>query len=118
VAAYFDAMNQMLEYDFDTVVSGHMALFGTSEDVATNREYIGDLRASAAEAIKTVDLRESAAARGVPHTNRQAELKVWMDAIVARAAELMPASWNERLGGNDIFLSDNLNAVAWSVFID
>jgi hypothetical protein len=45
-------------------------------------------------------------------------IKVWMDAIVTRPAELMPASWNERLGGNDIFLSDNLNAVAWSVFID
>jgi glyoxylase-like metal-dependent hydrolase (beta-lactamase superfamily II) len=118
VPAYFDAMDQMLEYDFDTVVSGHMALFGTPEDVDTNREYIDDLRASAVEALKTVGLRESAAAQGVPHTNRQAELKVWMEAIVARAAELMPASWNERLGGNDIFLSDNLNAVAWSVFMD
>lgn len=108
----------MLEYDFDTVVSGHMALFGTPEDVQTNREYIDHLRASAVEAIKTVDLRESAAARGVPHTNRQAELKVWMDAVVARAAELMPALWNDRVGDHDIFLADNLNTVAWSVFID
>jgi hypothetical protein len=30
----------------------------------------------------------------------------------------MPMSWDKRLGGNDIFLTDNLNAVAWSVFID
>jgi hypothetical protein len=40
-----------------------------------------------------------------------------MDAVVVRAAELMP-SWDKRLGGTDIFLKDNLNAVAWSVFID
>jgi glyoxylase-like metal-dependent hydrolase (beta-lactamase superfamily II) len=118
VPAYFDAMDQMLEYDFETVVSGHMALFGTPEDVQTNREYIRDLRASAAEALRTVDLRKAAAAASVPDNNKQAQLKVWVDAVVARAAELMPTSWNERLGGNDIFLTDNLNTVAWSVFID
>jgi glyoxylase-like metal-dependent hydrolase (beta-lactamase superfamily II) len=116
VPAYFDAMDQMLEYDFETVVSGHMSLFGIPEDVQTNREYIRDMRASAAEALRMVDRREATA--GVPDTNRQAQLKVWMDAVVARAAELMPTSWEKRLGGNDIFLADNLNAIAWSVFMD
>jgi glyoxylase-like metal-dependent hydrolase (beta-lactamase superfamily II) len=118
VPTYFDAMDQMLEYDFETVVSGHMALFGTPEDVQANREYIRDLRTCAAEALRTVDLRQAAAAAGVPDNNKQARLKVWMDAVVARAAELMPTSWDKRLGGTDIFLTDNLNAVAWSVFMD
>jgi glyoxylase-like metal-dependent hydrolase (beta-lactamase superfamily II) len=118
VPAYFDAMDQMLQYDFQTVVSGHMALFGTPEDVQTNREYLRDLRASAAKALRMVDLREAAAAAGVPDDNRQARLKVWMDAIVAHAAELMPASWDKRLGGTDIFLTDNLNTVAWSLHND
>ncbi|MFD8863507.1 MBL fold metallo-hydrolase [Streptomyces sp. NPDC059590] len=117
VPAYYDAMDELLEYDFDTIVTGHMALPGTPEDVATNREFIRDLRTAAAEALRTVDLSEAAAAAKVPHNNRQAELKVWMDAVVTRAAELMP-SWDERLAGTDIFLRDNLNAVAWSVFID
>ena len=69
------------------------------------------------EALRTVDLKEAAATAKVPEKNKQAELKVWMDAVVVRAAELMP-SWDKRLGGTDIFLKDNLNAVAWSVFID
>lgn len=118
VPAYFDAMDQMLEYDFETVVSGHMALFGKPEDVQTNREYIRDLRASAAEALRTVDLREAAVAARVSDDNRQARLKVWMDAVVARATELMPASWDKRLGGTDIFLTDNLSTVAWSLHND
>ncbi len=59
-----------------------------------------------------------ALAAGVPDNNRQARLKVWMDAVVARAAELMPMSWDKRLAGNDTFLTGNRNAVAWSVFID
>ncbi|MEV6931194.1 MBL fold metallo-hydrolase [Dactylosporangium sp. NPDC051485] len=117
VPAYFKAMDQMLEYDFETVVTGHMALYGTPEDVATNREYINDLRRSATGALQTVDLQEAAAAADVPGNNKQAELKVWMDAVVARAAELMPA-WDKRIGGTDIFLTDNLNAVAWSVAND
>ena len=57
------------------------------------------LRACAAEALRMVDLRQAAVAAGVPDDNRQARLKVWMDAVVARAAELMPASWDKRLGG-------------------
>ncbi|MFJ5270876.1 MBL fold metallo-hydrolase [Streptomyces sp. NPDC088358] len=117
VPAYFDAMDQLLEYDYETVVTGHMALPGTPEDVATNREYIRDLRAAASEALRTVDMKEAAAAAKVPANNKQAEIKVWMDAVTARAAELMP-SWEKRLGGTDIFLSDNLNATAWSAFID
>jgi hypothetical protein len=86
--------------------------------VQTNREYIRDLRSSAAKAMRMVDSREAAAAAGVPDNNRQARLKVWMDAVVARAAELMPASWDKRLGGTDIFLTDNLSAAAWSVHLD
>jgi glyoxylase-like metal-dependent hydrolase (beta-lactamase superfamily II) len=118
VPAYFAAMDQILEHDFQTVVSGHMALFGTPEDVQTNREYIRDLRAAATEAMRTVDPSEAAAAACVSDDNRQARLKVWMDAVVARAAELMPASWDKRLGGTDIFLTDNLNTVAWSLHND
>ena len=117
VPAYFDAMDQLLEYDYETIVTGHMALPGTPEDVATNREYIRDLRHAASEALRTVDMRAAAAAAKVPANNKQAEIKVWMDAVTARAAELMP-SWEKRLGGTDIFLADNLNATAWSVFID
>ncbi|MCF3128947.1 MBL fold metallo-hydrolase [Streptomyces olivochromogenes] len=116
VPAYFQAMDELLEYDFETIVTGHMSLYGTPEDVQTNREYLRDLRAAATEALRTVDLKQTAAA-AVPESNRQAELKVWMDAVVAHAAELMPP-WDKRLGGTDIFLADNLNAVAWSVFID
>jgi glyoxylase-like metal-dependent hydrolase (beta-lactamase superfamily II) len=118
VPAYFRAMDQMLEYDVETVVTGHLSLFGTPEDVQTNREYIRDLRASTAEALRMVDLREAAAAAGVPANNPLAHLKVWMDAVVARAAELMPASWNKRLGGADLFLADNLSTIAWSLFLD
>ncbi|MFI9274153.1 MBL fold metallo-hydrolase [Kitasatospora sp. NPDC052896] len=118
VPTYFEAMDRMLEYDFETVVSGHMALFGTPEDVRTNREYLRDLRTAATQALREVDLREAASAAGVPDDNKQARLKVWIDAVVARATELMPASWDQRLGGNDIFLADNLNTVAWSVFMD
>ncbi|MET8030405.1 MBL fold metallo-hydrolase [Streptomyces avermitilis] len=117
VPAYFDAMDQLLEYDYETIVTGHMALPGTPEDVATNREYIRDLRAAASEALRTVDMKEASAAAKVPANNKQAEIKVWMDAVTARAVELMP-SWEKRLGGTDIFLSDNVNATAWSVFID
>jgi len=38
--------------------------------------------------------------------------------MCARAAVLMPTSWDKHLGGTDIFLTDNLNAVGWSLHND
>lgn len=53
--------------------------------------------------------RRCALSTGCRHGSRSG-----MDAVVARAPELM-AAWDQRLGGTDIFLTDNLNAVAWSL---
>ncbi|MEV4453608.1 hypothetical protein AB0K24_51260 [Streptomyces mirabilis] len=47
----------------------------------------------------------------------QDQLHQPLEQPVARAADLMP-NYDKRLGGTDIFLADNLNAVAWSLFID
>lgn len=116
VPTYFRVVDQLLEYDVDTVVSGHLSRYGTREDVQTHREYIHDMRTSVAAALRTVSRQEAAA--GVPDDNWQAMLKVWMDTVVSRAAELIPATWKQRIGGTDIFLADNLDAIGWSLLLD
>lgn len=98
VPAYFDAMDQLLEYDYETIVTGHMALPGTPEDVATNGEYIRDLRAAASEALRTVDMREaSAAAKCRPTTSRRKSRSGWMRSPPARPNSCRPgkSAWEE-----------------------
>jgi hypothetical protein len=62
-----------------------MEQFGTPEDVQTNRDYICDLRASAAEASRMVDQKQAAAAAGVPDDTRQARARTPRRVLLAVA---------------------------------
>ncbi len=116
VRAYVDATDQVLGYDFTTLISGHRGHFGTRADVEEHGRYLADLQAATGEALRTVDFAD--AVREVPPDNYQAQTKVYTDAVVARAAELMPSTWLTQLGGADVFLPDNARAVLWSLLID
>ena len=96
--------------------SGALSLYGTREDVQTHREYIHDMRSSVADSLRRITRREAAAS--VPDDNWQATLKLWIEAVVDAAAEAMPSDWEKRLGGTDIFLTENLNTIAWSLLLD
>ena len=54
-SGYAQAFDQILEYDFDKVVSGHVSRLGDRSDVIEGREYILDLRQIAREALETVE---------------------------------------------------------------
>jgi len=56
LSGYEQAFRQILEYDFDTVVSGHVSKLGNRKDVEEGLEYMGDLVMVAREALETVDL--------------------------------------------------------------
>ncbi|MEV8391419.1 MULTISPECIES: MBL fold metallo-hydrolase [unclassified Streptomyces] len=116
VPTYTAALNWILDYPFETIVTGHMSQFGTPEDVETTKEYVADLHSSAKRALQIVNYDD--AVRHVPAENRQARLKVYVDTVTETAADIMPTSWMNRLGGFDIFLKDNMNVVAWSLLND
>jgi len=116
VPAYTDATNQVLGYDFTTLITGHAGHFGTRADVEEHGRYLADLQAATGQALGTVDF--AAAVKDVSPDNYQAQAKVWTGAVVKRAAELMPSSWLTQLGGADVFLPDNALAMLWSMLID
>lgn len=56
LSGYVDAHHQILGYDFDTLVSGHVSKLGDRTDVVEGLEYLEDLVRFAREALETVDL--------------------------------------------------------------
>ena len=56
VLGWVQAHDEVLTFDFDTFVGGHMNRLGTRDDVETQREYVHDVQANAAQALQTVDL--------------------------------------------------------------
>jgi glyoxylase-like metal-dependent hydrolase (beta-lactamase superfamily II) len=55
-SGYEQAFRQILEYDFKTVVSGHVSKLGDRKDVEEGLEYVEDLVRFAREALETIPL--------------------------------------------------------------
>lgn len=56
LSGYVDAHHQLLAYDFDTVVSGHVSKLGNKDDVREGLEYLEDLVRFSREALETVEI--------------------------------------------------------------
>ena len=100
IAGYIHAFDQVLAYDFDRFVGGHVGRIGTRHDVEEVRAYIHDVIANAGSAIKAVSPRDIAKQVGMQ--NRFLFLKTWFSAIASNCAAATEAKWTGRLGAADV----------------
>jgi hypothetical protein len=56
IPGFIKAHDEILSFEFDTFIGGHLGRLGTREDVKIAREYISDVQTNAAAALKKVDL--------------------------------------------------------------
>jgi glyoxylase-like metal-dependent hydrolase (beta-lactamase superfamily II) len=110
------AFDLILGYDFVGVLGGHLAQLADREDVMMQRQYIQDLVAAAAQANQLVDRQE--ATRDVDPQNVWLQFKAFSDAVTAKCVELMPKDWVTKLGGADVFVSENCFIMSESQRID
>src|SRR3954464_615220 len=52
ISAYFQQVKEISQWDFDTLVGGHVARTGTHADVMTQLAFMDDLKAAAERALK------------------------------------------------------------------
>ncbi|GAA4203080.1 MBL fold metallo-hydrolase [Microbispora amethystogenes] len=116
VPGYIALHDQVLTYDFDLLVGGHVTRPGTPEDVRVQLEYMTDLRTTAEAALSSVDLREIMAP--VDTGNAWAVFRAYLDAVAARTADELVPRWRDRLGGADVFTLPNAWAMAESLRLD
>lgn len=101
IPGYFEAYDQVLSYDFDTFIGGHLTRLGTRADVETAREYVLDVRANAAAALQQVDFFTIAQETGFE--NQWLLFDTYLDAVAQTCAEATVSEWSGRLAGVDIF---------------
>lgn len=101
VPAYIQAHDQVLEFDFDTFIGGHLGRLGTRQDVSIQREYILDMKANATDALKTIDF--AAIGKKVGFDNPWLLFDVYLKAVAQKCADVTLAKWRGRLAGADVF---------------
>ncbi len=95
------AHDDVLSFDFDIFIGGHLTRLGTREDVVTQKEYVLDMRANAAQALQTVDFFSIDQQTGFE--NLWLLLDTYLDAVTQECTELTLQKWSGRLGGADVF---------------
>ena len=107
---YLAAHDQILNYDFDILVGGHVNRVGTKADVTTDQEYLMDLEVNAGAALQNFDMA-SLAGKVTDPTNvwayGRALLEEWPKQCVADTL----AKWRGRLGAVDVFANANCTAM-------
>jgi glyoxylase-like metal-dependent hydrolase (beta-lactamase superfamily II) len=116
IPGYFRAHDEVLSYDFDTFIGGHLGRPGTREDVETQKKYMLDIQANAAQALQTVDFM--AIGQEVGFENAWLLFDTYLDAVAQTCADLTEPNWVDRLGGVDVFTFDHCWVVAESLRID
>jgi glyoxylase-like metal-dependent hydrolase (beta-lactamase superfamily II) len=100
VPAYLAAHDQILEYDFDIYIGGHLGRYGTREDVETQQAYMNDMVANALTALQTTDFMAIAGETGFE--NPWLLFNTYLDAVAQNCADLTIEQWGDVLGGADL----------------
>ncbi len=99
--AYFGIYEKILAYDFTHFVGGHAHL-GSYQDIVDQRNYVFDIKKSAAEVFATVDfagLGEKAA--GIP--NQYVGVNFGLNKMACDCEKKVVDKWGEKLAGVDVF---------------
>jgi glyoxylase-like metal-dependent hydrolase (beta-lactamase superfamily II) len=90
-------------YDFDTIVGGHLTRLGTNADVGVQREFVMDLEKAADNANQNVSFSGIASQVG-SFDNPWLLFSKYIDAINKQCEEVMLPKWESKLGGAEIFM--------------
>ncbi|HEY7570633.1 MAG TPA: MBL fold metallo-hydrolase [Nitrososphaeraceae archaeon] len=93
-------------YDFDTLVGGHLTRLGTRNDVIVQKEFVSDLEKAAAQANQQVSFGEIAKQVGGEggQPNPWLIFSKYIDAINENCVNTMLPKWENRLGGAQQFM--------------
>jgi glyoxylase-like metal-dependent hydrolase (beta-lactamase superfamily II) len=126
VPGFIQAHDQILEYDFEHFVGGHLSRSGNRADVEIQKEYVGDLFKNCKEVIELTGTNDpvlgGAAILGpvfaVNPGNSWAAFSVYLEVTAEVCANRTNEKWINRLAGSDVFQVANAQTAIESLRID
>jgi glyoxylase-like metal-dependent hydrolase (beta-lactamase superfamily II) len=104
-------------YDFDTIVAGHLTRLGTRADVQVQREFVMDLENAASKANQEVLFSKIASQVG-SFDNPWLIFSKYIDAVNENCVKNMLPKWESRLGAAEIFMSTHCFTMTESGRVD
>lgn len=106
-----------LDYQWTSLVGGHVGRLGVRADGELQRQYIRDLDASVKYTMTSLDPTPFFELYG-PTGNAWAIFKTYLDAAAQQAADPIVTKYLDKLSGADVFTLDNAHTLFESLRID
>ena len=103
-------------YDFDTIVAGHLTRLGSRADVEVQKEFVLNLERAAARANQNVSFMDIATKVGFD--NPWLLYSEYINAVNKQCEGEMIPKWESRLGGAEVFMSTHCFAMTESGRVD
>ena len=102
---YLKVFDQILAYDFDVFVGGHLTSIGNRNDVLESKAYVMDVYETVKRIHAKTNLMEvmSGAASKIGWDNKFLLFKVFLDKVIDESAEELETRWVDRLAGVDVW---------------
>jgi hypothetical protein len=107
---YLKVFDELLAYDFNTFVGGHLTSIGTKRDVQETKEFTIDVYQTVKRIHNSMDQQAvvAEAAKTIGYDNKFLLFRVILDKVTNQAvAELRPR-WIRRLAGVDVWLESQV----------
>lgn len=123
---FIQAHDQILGYDFEYYIGGHVGRPGNRTDVLLQQEYVQDLFTNCNASLLLTETDDpvlgaqnilAAVGKNNPG-NWWADFKVYLDVVAERCANVTDAKWGGKLGGIDVFGFENAYAMMEHLRID
>ena len=111
--AYLEMFDQMLAYDFDVLVPGHLTSLGNREDVKISKAYAMDVYETVKRIHSGTDQMHLMAEGAAKYSwdNKFALFRTVLDDVRERAATEIKGRWMEKLAGVDIYSDSHCRAM-------
>jgi glyoxylase-like metal-dependent hydrolase (beta-lactamase superfamily II) len=116
VPGYFHQVAEIDQVPFKALIGGHVSRVGTHADVRTQLEFMGDVKAAAANALKTTAIGEEMSPQD--KANPWAVFDNYIDRVVVQCVSSVSPKWQSRLAGFDVYIWDQCYAMEQSLRID
>ncbi|WP_249135777.1 MBL fold metallo-hydrolase [Bradyrhizobium sp. AUGA SZCCT0176] len=116
VPGYFQQVADIDKVPFETLVGGHVSRVGTHADVRLQLEFMNDIKAAAATALKTTPF--GAEMNPADKGNPWAGFDNYIDRVAGQCVRSLTPKWQSRLAGYDVYIWDQCFAMEQSLRID
>jgi hypothetical protein len=110
-AGYVAFFDEIVRYDFDSILTGHTAVLGTREDVVVNREYVHDVRDTALRGMKTMLPTFEQRFATLGHKNGNLAYRMAIETVRGDCTRQIIDRWKGRLSVVDVWAHTHCETV-------